>query len=280
MTAPRELPQPRTPAGEAGLAALLANPSRALLAFDFDGVLSPIVDDPANAAAHPGAIPALARLAPHVGALAIVTGRPVAQVLSLGRFADEPALAGLLVAGHYGLERWSAATGEVTSPEPFPGVAAVRQALPGVLADLAAPAGTALEDKGHSVAVHFRNTPSPTDAQELLTEPLTTLARSHGLAVQPGRMVVELRPPDMDKGAALDALVLEVGAEVVTFSGDDLGDLPAYDAVDDLREGGLPGLLICSASAEVTALSDRADLVLDGPAGVVAFLEALATYYL
>ncbi len=277
MTAPRDLPQPRTPAGEAGLAALLANPARALLAFDFDGVLSPIVDDPANASAHPGAIAALARLAPHVGALAIVTGRPVAQVLSLGRFTDEPALSGLLVAGHYGLERWSAATGEVTSPEPFPGVAAVRQALPGVLADLAAPAGTAVEDKGHSVAVHFRNTPSPTAAQELLTEPLTTLARSHGLAVQPGRMVVELRPPDMDKGAALDALVLEVGAEVVTFSGDDLGDLPAYDAVDDLREGGLPGLLICSASAEVTALSDRADLVLDGPAGVVAFLETLAS---
>ncbi|MBM7785181.1 trehalose-phosphatase [Tenggerimyces flavus] len=277
MTAPLELPQPRTPAGQAGLAALLANPSRALLAFDFDGVLSPIIDDPARAAAHPGAIPALARLAPHVGALAIVTGRSVAQVLQLGRFADEPALARLLVAGHYGLERWSASSGEIASPPPFPGVAAARQALPGLLNDLVAPAGTAVEDKGHSVAVHFRNTPSPADAQELLTEPLTTLARSHGLAVQPGRMVVELRPPDMDKGATLGALVLEVGAEVVTFAGDDLGDLPAYDAVDSLRESGMPGLLICSASDEVRALSDRADLVLDGPARVVAFLETLAS---
>jgi len=271
-----ELPQPRTKAGEAGLAALLTNPSTALLAFDFDGVLSPIVDDPARAAAHPGAVPALAALAPHVRALAIVTGRPVAQVLELGRFADEPALADLLIAGHYGLERWSVATGEVTSPPPFPGVAAVRRELPGLLASLDVPDGTATEDKGHSVAVHFRNTPDPAAAQELLTEPLTTLARSHGLIVQPGRMVVELRPPAMDKGSALDALVLEAGAEMVTFSGDDLGDLPAYDAVDELREGGLQGLLICSGSTEVRALAERADLVVDGPDGVVAFLEALA----
>jgi trehalose 6-phosphate phosphatase len=165
----------------------------------------------------------------------------------------------------------------VTSPEPFAGVAAIRQTLPSLLANLAAPEGTAVEDKGHSVAVHFRNTPDPAAVGSLLTEPLTELARSHGLTVQPGRMVVELRPPGMDKGSTLSALVLEVGAEMVAFTGDDLGDLPAYDAVDELREGGMPGLLICSGSTEVTALAERADLVLDGPAGVVAFLETLAS---
>ena len=58
----------------------------------------------------------------------------------------------------------------------------------------------------------------------------------------------------------------------MAFVGDDLGDLAAFDAVDALRAAGTPGLLVCSGSTEVTALADRADLVVDGPDGVVALL--------
>jgi trehalose 6-phosphate phosphatase len=62
----------------------------------------------------------------------------------------------------------------------------------------------------------------------------------------------------------------------VLFAGDDLGDLPAYDAVDALRRGGVPGVLVCSASDEgPVALRERADLVVDGPPGVVALLTTL-----
>ena len=59
----------------------------------------------------------------------------------------------------------------------------------------------------------------------------------------------------------------------MVFIGDDLGDLAAFDAVDELRADGVPGLLVCSGSTEETALAERADLVVDGPAGVVALLE-------
>jgi trehalose 6-phosphate phosphatase len=62
------------------------------------------------------------------------------------------------------------------------------------------------------------------------------------------------------------------------YAGDDLGDLPAFAAVDKLRSDGVPGLLVCSGSTEVTELAERADLVVDGPAGVVRLLRGLAAH--
>jgi trehalose 6-phosphate phosphatase len=276
VTSPAELPAPRTPAGEAGLRHLVERPDETLLAFDFDGVLSPIVDDPDTAYAHPGVLPLLSRLAPRVRALAIVTGRPAEVVVRLGGFPGAPDLAGLLVVGHYGAERWDAATGEITAPPVPAGVGEVRQALPGLLRARGAPEGTTIEDKGRAVAVHVRRTADPVAASDLLTGPVTELAHAHGLTVQPGRMVLELKPPGMDKGVALRALVAEVGASGVAYSGDDLGDIPAFDAVRELRAEGTPGLLVCAGSSEVTALAERADVVVDGPPGVVGFFDALA----
>jgi trehalose 6-phosphate phosphatase len=60
------------------------------------------------------------------------------------------------------------------------------------------------------------------------------------------------------------------------YCGDDLGDVPAFRAVAQLRGDGIAGLAVCSGSAEVSALTDLADLVVDGPDGVVALLDALA----
>lgn len=80
----------------------------------------------------------------------------------------------------------------------------------------------------------------------------------------------------MDKGVALLTHVRELSAASVLYGGDDLGDLPAFSAVDDLRATGTPGLLVCSGSDEVTELRKRADLVVDGPGGVVNLLRALA----
>jgi trehalose 6-phosphate phosphatase len=75
---------------------------------------------------------------------------------------------------------------------------------------------------------------------------------------------------------ALEEYVRESGAGAVLYAGDDLGDLAAFAAVEKLRSDGLPGVLVCSGSTEVTELAERADLVVDGPAGVVDLLNALA----
>lgn len=270
------LPVPATQAGRDGLAAILARPERAVIALDFDGTLAPIVADPDQARAHPDAVPALAALAPKVASVAVVTGRPAGVAVRNGGFAGVPGLEHLVVLGHYGAERWDAATGTVTAPAPHPGVAAVRAELPGVLDRVGAWQGTWIEEKGRSLAVHTRRAEDPQAAFDLLREPLADLAGRHGLIVEPGRMVLELRPPGMDKGVALTDYVRDRGATSVLYAGDDLGDLPAFTAVDKLRSDGVPGVLVCSGSTEVTELSERADLVVPGPAGVVHLLSDLA----
>ncbi|MEU9446317.1 trehalose-phosphatase [Streptomyces sp. NPDC048304] len=270
------MPTPATQPGRDGLAALLAKPRAALVGLDFDGTLAPIVADPEQARAHPEAVPALAALAPKVASIAVITGRPAGVAVRYGGFAGVPGLEHLTVLGHYGAERWDAVTGTVTAPAPHPGVAAARADLPGVLDHAGAWPGTWIEEKGRAVAVHTRRAADPQAAFEALRGPLTDLAARHGLIVEPGRMVLELRPPGMDKGVALADHVRRTGAECVVYAGDDLGDLPAFAAVDKLRSDGVPGLLVCSGSAEVAELAERADVVVDGPAGVVHLLRSLA----
>lgn len=277
--------QSLTTAGSEGLTAIRKNPGGAVIAFDFDGTLSPIVDDPDAARAHPGAAAALRRLAPLVGSVAIVTGRPAGLAVEYGGFED---VDGLVVLGQYGAERWEA--GLLTSPEPPAGVAEVRAKLPRVLEAAGAPAGTWIEDKGGALAVHTRRTAEPQVALERLRGIVVALAERTGLTVEPGRFVLELRPPGMDKGLALRTFLNErfgdangpgrhPALSAMLFAGDDLGDLAAYAEVEALRAEGVPGVKVYSSADrqhEVAALADRADLIVDGPAGVVGFLEELA----
>ncbi|MEY9214093.1 trehalose-phosphatase [Thermobifida halotolerans] len=262
--------QPTTESGRAALDRIRAEPDRAVLAFDFDGTLAPIVPDPRDSRAHPGAVAALRALAERVRAVAVITGRPAAVAVEYGGLDTVP---GITVLGHYGRERWE--DGRLAVPDPPPGVSTVRAALPGVLKRVGAPDGTWIEDKDHALAVHTRRTADPDAALELLRAPLADLAERSGLAVEPGRMVIELRPPGMDKGAALTDLAAATGAGAVLYAGDDLGDLAAYDAVERLRDRGVAGFRLCSGSTEVTELAKRADLVVAGPSGVVEFLEEL-----
>lgn len=262
------LPTPATGAGRAALEAALADPAATLVALDFDGTLSPIVARPDQAFAHPDAPGALAAVAAAGYQVAIVTGRPVAEVLRLGGgLAEVPRLA---IYGHYGMERRIG--GETTAPEEHPGVAAARQAAGDLVGS--APNGVSLEDKGHSVAVHTRNAPDPAAVFDQLRPAVEAIAAEHGLEVVPGRFVLELRPAGMDKGGALNDLVAASGVRTVVFAGDDLGDLPAVAA---LRSLDVASLVVCSDSAETPAeLRDTADLVVDGPAGVLTFLSELA----
>jgi trehalose 6-phosphate phosphatase len=267
-----DVPEPATPEGKAGLTALLRDPGSGLVALDYDGTLAPIVADPLMATAHPGAPEALRRLSARLGTLAVITGRPAALAVDLGGLSEVP---GIVVLGHYGSERWE--SGVITAPAPPAGLAMARAELPGLLAGAGAPPGTWVEDKGRAIAVHTRRTPDPDGALALVREPLAALAERAGLVVEPGRMVIELRPPGMDKGAALANLVAERLSRAVVFCGDDLGDLAAFAAVREFRSAGIPGVTVCSGSAEVTALAEAADLVVNGPDGVVALLGSIAT---
>lgn len=253
--------------------AVVNDPRGTLLALDFDGTLAHIVDDPTQAYAHEHSVAALGRLGNVLGQIAIVTGRPVRQALELGGFVGREGFENLIICGQYGAERWNA-NGEEAEPVDHPAaISKLRDLLPDWLTERGAD-HVRLEDKGLAVAIHTRGIDPEVLAS--LTGPLAELADELGLVLEPGRQVMELRSSGMDKGQALKALMDETGARHVIFAGDDLGDLPAFNAVDELRASGIDGLLICSASTEQDALVARADIVLDGPDAVATWLEELA----
>jgi len=240
------------------------------VALDYDGTLAPIARDPSSAVPAAGAVDALVRLAGLVGRLAIVTGRPAEVVVALAGLHRVP---GLVVLGQYGAERWSA--GEVSLTPALPGIDVARAELPALVAQH----GAVVEDKRLALVVHTRTAPDPAGAQAALTAPLAELAVRVGLELHRGRFVLELRPPGFDKrGALLSAAALAdpAGPSAVLFAGDDVGDGAAYDAVDELRAAGVPCVTVFSDSEEGPAeLRDRADLVVDGPPGVVSLLRSL-----
>lgn len=258
--------------GTIGLRAITDAPDQALVAVDFDGTLAPIVPDPEQAFADPRACTALGRLGALVGTVAIITGRPTRTAVRLGNLDRFPGLDHLIVLGQYGVERWDARTGEFSDPPVPRQVIAARDAV----AKLAASHGADFEDKGRAMAVHFRNAAEPQQTMADVSPAIAQLADAHGLVLEPGRLVIELRAPGMDKGRALRELVAERQARSVLFAGDDLGDLAAFDAIEDLRTTGTPGVTVAVASQEQHALADRADVVVHGTQGFAEWLEGLA----
>jgi trehalose 6-phosphate phosphatase len=257
------------------LQAVLENPGTTLVGIDFDGTLAPIVADPEQAHADPRAVAALGRLGSLLGTVAIITGRPARTAVRLGGFRGVAGLGHLVVLGQYGVERWDAATDEFVIP-PEPGqVASLAQEIPPLL-DRLGQGAAHVEHKGRAVVVHTRQLPDPDASFATLSGPLNDLAERHEMVVEPGKNVLEIRSPGIDKGIALREIVAETGAQQVVFIGDDLGDLPAYRVVEELRREGRGGLLVCSASHEEDALSTLADVVVEGPRGVAAWLEELA----
>ena len=193
--------------GEQEYAAVVRAADDLVVGLDFDGTLSPIVDDPEQAHIHPDAGEVLADLAAQVRAVAVVTGRPARQALDLGGLEEVGNAIGesgreLFVLGQYGNERWTSTDRRVISPKPPRGLATFMGGLPRLLRDGDA-AGAWVEEKGLAVAVHTRRLDDPQAAFERLLPVLTEAARSHDLDVEPGRAVIEVRAPGMHKGAAV-----------------------------------------------------------------------------
>jgi trehalose 6-phosphate phosphatase len=209
----------------------------------------------------------------------VITGRPARQALDLGGLEEVGQAVGdagkeLYLFGQYGNERWTSTDRRVISPRPPHGLSSFLRDLPRLLR-----AGGAqdayVEEKGLAVAVHTRRLEDAAGAYERLLPEVRELAGRHGLVVEPGRNVIEVRSPGMHKGLAVNRLVEEVDPGGFLFAGDDLGDLEAFDAVAALAEGGMPTLLVCSASDEQSALVAHADVVVKGPEGVLGLLRQL-----
>lgn len=270
-----------SPTGAEDYAAVVRAGRQLVVALDFDGTLSPIVDNPNVAHIHDDAGGVLDDLAEVVRAIAVVTGRPARQVLALGgldEVGDAIAEHGreLVVLGQYGNERWTSEQRRVITPKPPPGLSGLIADLPRLLRRAEA-ADAWIEEKGLAVAVHTRRLDDPVGSFERLLPLLNAAAQERHLSIEPGRFVIEIRASGMDKGKALHGLVAEFEAGAVVFVGDDLGDVPAFEAVLEMRAAGMPALLVCSGSDEQSALRELSDLVVPGPDGVMDFLRRLTS---
>jgi trehalose 6-phosphate phosphatase len=202
--------------------ALAADPERAGLVLDFDGVLAPIVADPTTCAMPDRVARSLARLAGGLGLVAVISGRPVA-------FLEERVKApGVPLLGSYGMEQSWDGVRSVT-PEAEQWLGPVRDAGHLLREQLAGVPGIRVEEKSVSVAVHWRQAPDRAAAADQVRQAAASVAGQTGLRVEPGKLVEELRPPvDVDKGTAISALLAAHGdLTAFAYVGDDLGDIPA-----------------------------------------------------
>ncbi|WP_438874502.1 trehalose-phosphatase [Symbioplanes lichenis] len=266
-----ESPRPAHPLSAAEALQLTASRAKdTTFFFDFDGVLSPVTDDPDASQPVPSVLGVLEELATRVARVAIVSARPVSFLRSRFQSLEHVDLYGL-----YGLEVWH--DGEVvTEPAAEPWVPAMAELADRARAEL--PEGAFVEYKRLSVALHYRTAPQLGAEIERWAH---EQAERIGLRTQGGRMVVELKPPvDQDKGMVISEGVLDAGC--AWYFGDDMSDIKAFDALR-AREAVDPafiGVCVAVANPETGAdVSNAADLTLESPEAVAAFLtEALPTF--
>jgi trehalose 6-phosphate phosphatase len=252
---------------DALLAPFLAAPERAGVLTDFDGTLSPIVDEPEAARPLPEAVDVLHRLAARYARVAVVSGRPAAF---LARRLRLDADSRLVASGLYGME-YAQGDQVTTNPRAEEWRGVVHRVA--CEAEEQVPHEVHVERKGLSVTLHYRVCPE--QAVWVRTWAEAAAART-GLLLHPARMSEELRPPvEVDKGTVVAELA--EGLSAACFLGDDIGDLPAFAALDRLRaEQGIDTLKVVVASPEAPrVLIDQGDVVVGSPAEALGVLERL-----
>jgi trehalose 6-phosphate phosphatase len=200
---------------------------------------------------------AVAELVDRFKLVAVVTGRRAEEVEALLR------VPGVRYEGLYGME-----SSQVAS---VPGLAAAAR-------EAAADVPEAwVEDKGATVSVHYRGAADPTMARGVLSASLSEVADAHGLSVVEGKMVIELVPPDRPmKGDTVKRLAAQHALEGTLFAGDDVADLDAFRAMDELSERGLVVVKVAVSGDETPPeLVRSADVTVSGPDGLVALLRQL-----
>lgn len=232
------------------LARLAAEPDRAALFLDVDGVLAPIVQRPEDARVPPATRAELRRLVRKYALVACVSGRAGGDA---ERIVGVP---GITYVGNHGLE---------LAPEVEVWASRLQQFLAEV-------DWTRLENKGLTASLHYRDLEDQEAARAALEE-IAARAREQGFAARFGRMVLELLPPiRADKGTAVRALLDRSGLDRALVAGDDTTDLDSFAAVEGLEVG----VRVAVASEEGPEdLRAAADVVVDGPEEFLGILRRI-----
>jgi trehalose 6-phosphate phosphatase len=251
-----------------------ANPARAAILTDVDGTLAPIADRPEQAAVPPRATELLGALGERFGLVGCISGR---QAMEARRLVG---VDGIAYAGNHGFELLLPGERE---PQLDAAVAGRERDAAGFLASLDAEAlaglGLRVEDKGSIQALHWRGAEDERGA-EARTHEIAAEAGRANLEPRWGRKVLELRPVGGGgKDSAVAALLATDGVTAAIYAGDDRTDLDAFRRLRELRDGGELETAVCVGVISPEAppgLAEEADLLVDGPPGWLAMLEALA----
>jgi trehalose 6-phosphate phosphatase len=201
-----------------------ASAERLALFLDFDGTLVDIADRPEAVIVDPKLPEILRSVRGRCGgALAIVTGRSVAAIEGFLPGLD------LDICGLHGMER---RLGGVLHHLAVEDPAALRAAVAQLTARLAGIPNVLIEDKGESVALHWRLNPDAEWAvRQAAGEAMAALGS--GFRLQNGKAVVEIVPAISGKGSAVEALMRDAPyrGRVPLFAGDDVTDENGFAAV-------------------------------------------------
>lgn len=237
-------------AGEQALAAVIA--LRPLLAFDFDGTLAPIVGRPGDARVSTAIAKGLERVGRTLP-LAIVSGRRVDDIRERLHFTPR------YIVGNHGAE--SPLMPEANPPSLLD---PLRERLANSATDLA-DAGVTVEDKGRSIALHYRLAPDRSRAYGVVNYLARTL--DPGLSAFGGKLVMNFVPQGApDKAMAVARLVEHSGAKAAVFLGDDVNDEPVFARA-------APGWLTIKVGRDERV--SQAMYCLDGPDEIEGLLERI-----
>jgi trehalose 6-phosphate phosphatase len=237
---------------------------------DFDGTLSPIVDQPEMAQITPENKQRLIDLKAKTAVIGIISGRAVANIVA------RVGIDGLTYIGNHGLERWK-------NGERVPAVA-VKPYLNDIVraaedVRLRLLPGMELENKEVTLSIHYRQTAEPDNVREKFLPIAEKIANRHGLKLFEGRRVFELRPPiPLDKGSAFRALVREFNLDAAMFIGDDVTDTAAFESASELRRSGecqafSVGVMDRETPQSVVELSDLSVAGVEGVASMLSWLN-------
>ncbi len=248
------------------LAQLAGRAAQTGVFLDFDGTLSQIVPDPESARLVPGATGLLRALVERYPVVAVISGRAVRDL------ARRVRVRGIHLIGLHGMEELHegivhvAAGAEAAGHRIDAAATELRRALRSIR-------GAALEHKGLALAVHTRRAADPDEADVVVAPIVHAVAADHDLVVVPGRRILELRPPSGgDKGRAVGDLITRFELQAGLVAGDDIGDLPAFAAMNGLELA----VRIAVVSAEAPPdLIERADLIVKSPAALVEMLQSV-----
>jgi trehalose 6-phosphate phosphatase len=234
---------------------------------DFDGSLAPIVEDPEKARPIRGAGRVLERLARRYASVVVVSGRPV-SFLSRRLHPRRVRLVGL-----YGIEERVGRSLRIL-PEVRNARSAVDRAAQRLRDELNDLGGVWVEHKGLAVSVHFRRASEPEAAMRAAETTIDRIATEEGLGrLMRGRLVFEIGPAvSVDKGDVVRRLIAEKQLSGAFVAGDDVGDIPIFDAVKDLD---LKVRIAVSSSEAPPELLSSADHVVSGPGELLRLLKSL-----